>query len=305
MKGGIILGLHLYCVSAFTQGISQTNISRPPRPCIVDYDVIHDLQRKADSFFYDSTFSLLKKIRLSRKYNRLGLEEGYRAISAGYCDEYFIIVDRMIEMANRLERYDEAEALALARLDTVYPGWKDYASKVSMRAEDFDPLTWVLLDRERTSYYQHIRKNKRPLAGCGNDWVDHLSNGKKLLSAYGNIYCFRYLKSLNLDINITNEDAYQSELFDLLIDCWSAYVPVEQLLLAYNNAPVQETAKHHIFIMGSPRYFIEMDGTRLYFYSKIIDRMKPAREGNYKHPDPEKVKVESLLYKRLLSKAGE
>src|SRR5687767_8995929 len=144
MRHFYFLLLSLISGRSLCQSIPEANIISVDRDCPVGYDSIYALQNRVYRIFDDSTISIDRKIQLSKKFAQQGLDAGYSAISEGNCKTYSIIVDRMIELASTLGKYDEARSLALQKLDTVYPEWKDYSKHV------FEPLGIRIADDLQT-----------------------------------------------------------------------------------------------------------------------------------------------------------
>jgi len=288
------------------------NTNRVDKECLIRYDRIYHLAEMAYDILYDTTKSISKRIELSKNYAKEGLNAGTHAISKGFCNEYTVIVDRMIGLAILLEKTEQARMLALERLDVVYPGWKEYDTKIERTtnkfiSQDLYVLADLQTENEGNTFYDDVRKYGQPTTVCGNVFINEPEIAQKLSNQHGDIYAFRYIQSLHLNINImdesTNETNYYQKLYDLFIDLWSQYISISRILELYENAPIQ-THETSFSKSTYAKYFIEVDGTRFYFKPTVKDKMKLYELKNLVQPDPEIVKKECLFYKRLLVKAG-
>ena len=301
-------------IPSFSWGQSHvdTSTNSVEKECLISYDKIYNLEEMAYDILYDTTISISKRIERSKNYAEKGLKAGTHAISNGYCNEYTVIVDRLIELANLLERTEQARMLALERLDVVYPGWKEYNTIIERTTNKFISLDLKVLAELQTkndgnTFYDHVRKYGQPTTVCGNVFINEPEIAQTLSNQYGNIYAFRYIQSLQLNINIidktTNETSYYQKLYDLFIDLWSQYISIHRIMELYENAPIQKHDSGFTKYTYA-KYFIEVDGTRFYFQPTVKDKMKLYEPKNLIQPDPEIVKKECLFYKRLLVKAG-
>lgn len=270
--------------------------------CHAHYRKIHDLQSESHHIFYDTTMSMSKKIRLSKRLANEALEHGYSINDLKRCSEYSILVDRMIELEMQFRHNDEAEKLALERLDSKYPGWKDPDKIQVMEPEDLSVLHWIHSSRGSRDFYYNTRKNKGLLGGCGLiDNVEQitLDNSRILQMQYGNIFGFRFLQNSKLDINIVDERMVPvwTEIYDALIDMWLVYEDIDSIVTAYESAQIKETSPEMVLIFQAKQY-IQVSDVPFFFHpkSQIINK----RSQSIYPANPEEVKANSLLYKRLL-----
>ena len=312
MRHFYFLLLSLITGHALCQSIPEAMIISVDRDCPVGYDSVYNLQNRAYRIFDDSTISIGKKIRLSKKFAQMGLDAGYNAISEGNCKTYSIIVDRMIELASILSKREEARSLALQKIDMVYPEWKDYTKNEWMdysknefetirfnMADDLQTLAGLPIGNPKSLFYKEARKNKQLTGVCGNVDYDEEGTAQKLLTRYGNIYAFRYLQSLGVNINITDSTSYMGKRYDQLIDIWSQYISVNRMVELYENATIQSTKGALPFWRTEAKHYLQVEGINFYFEPTIKNQYKAHYPENFNYPDPEVMKMESLFYKKL------
>ena len=275
--------------------------------CRIYYKKIHDLQSESHHIFYDTTLSMTAKIKISRRKANEALILGYQAIQTSNCNEYGIIIDRMIELEQQLGKHDKALVLAFDRLDRLYPEWKDPNHNAVIDPEHLEVLHLIPLPTQKTKgFFFHVRKNNGLISVCGfeDDTYNNLLNTARFLkSNYGSITSFRFLQNSKLDLNITDEQEIPvwTEIYDLLIDSWLEYEDLDTIIHAYKGAEIIKIEKgientlygaYKIIVRNVPFYF--------------QPRYQFINGNNVEiHPDPEATKVNSLFYKRLMARKSE
>lgn len=271
--------------------------------CKVKYDTIYQLETKAFNILDRKEISMSKRIRLSQSYASEGVELGYAAIQQGICKEYSIIIDRMLTLLNMLNRNEEGRVLALARLDIIYPGWKDYGYKGCVDKEHLRDLIQYTYRSEDNSFYDGIRERGGLTYGCGLEDIDYINEVRKLKYSLGDIYCFRYFQNSFNDINPINPKSYWSDYFDLIIECWTNFISIDELLSKYENSEIKTTGSNFMWY-NNAKHYIEIDNTKLYFVPLVKNRYKSPEKDNLIYPDPHIMKDTSLFYTRLKWLAG-
>lgn len=213
--------------------------------CKKEYKKINDLQEQSYNVLKDNNKSLFKRIRKSKKLAKQALKFAYATIEENDCQNYSLIVDKMIEIELQLGNKKRAEKIALKRLNKKTPGWKSVKGRANF--SDLAVLASISNYKKSDSFYRNFRKDKRIQGVCGTTTYDEavsllLSQAKLLYNNYGKIYCLKLLQGSTIIINedIESTKPYWDEIYDLLIKSMHAEYTYEQIKNQYEASVIQK-----------------------------------------------------------------
>jgi len=81
--------------------------------CNEEYNKIHNLQMDSYSVLKNESIALFRRIRKSKKIAKQALKLAYETIEENDCENYSLLVDRIIEIELQLGNKDNAEKIIL------------------------------------------------------------------------------------------------------------------------------------------------------------------------------------------------
>ncbi|MEM8527700.1 MAG: hypothetical protein AAGG68_23865 [Bacteroidota bacterium] len=279
------------------------------RSCQEEYNQVYKLDDQSTAIFDTDKGIIERKIEQSQQLVQKGLGIAYEAIQKEDCEAYSILVDRIINLEMRIGNPDNAEKVALDRLDRLYPNWRNWKEKVDIPSNHISVLARMGSYREEDNFYMQMLKQRRIYGVCGTvsygEEVSYLlRNVKSLYTHYGKRICLRYLE--NYDLILHEEHEYiapiYNEIYKLLIKSLKKQYTHAELINMYKSAVIQREPDGEEYFIGYPytgRYYIEFHHMKFYIKSnyKYVDRKKVITDPI----DLEAIKNNSSFYLKLKS----
>lgn len=284
-------------------------ISHGQESCSELYDRIHEMQMYSNPILREKRLPLFLRIRKSKRQSKQALKLAYKTIEENDCNEYDVIVDRIIELELKLGNASKAEKIALERLNKLNPNWKDSDSVVA--PSHLFILSTISSFEASKSFYKRVRKNRGSYGVCGTtsyeEDVATLSwQAEKLFHNYGKIYCLKFLQASTIIINEDSESAKSSwnNIYNLLIQSMAIEYSYEEIKNQYESSAIQKKEllewekSMWEYDFRKSQYYFEIGGIKIFFKTEDC----PNNHDKYKRCQPEDcdlLKIESELYKKI------
>lgn len=252
--------------------------------CLSSYDKILKLERNSNDILVDTSLSIGRRIRTSKRLVKEALVLSYKTIDAYDCKEYTKIAYQIIHLESRLGNYSKARKMAHNRLDKLYPNWQDINLNPKIYYEHLAELALQTHRDQSYRFYNDFRRRRGFSYACdftinynAQEFSRVYKNVKTLYEEYGPIYSIRYLQGIpvHLDVEKTDVRIIADKVNNILIESLLHYYTITDLIEDFLQSSIQEQPFHEnlfYFIALTGNHYTKVKGVPIYF--KFADKNK-------------------------------